>query len=94
MDDPRARRDRHAAADSLHLDPEGTPILPQRRLRLETRGARARRFRDDRGVEGDPRHAAALATPPAQARRQRRRPPPRSLESRHAWSISTVHNRV
>jgi DNA invertase Pin-like site-specific DNA recombinase len=43
MDDPRARRrDRHAAADPLHLGPEGTPILPQSRLRHKTRRARAR----------------------------------------------------
>ncbi len=75
MDDPRARRrDRHAAADPLHLGPEGTPIPPQRRLRLETRRARARRSRDDRGAEGDPRHPAAPAPPAAKARRTRRRP--------------------
>jgi len=80
MDDPRARaRSRHAAADPLHLGPEGTSILPQHRRRLETRRAGARRSRDDRGVEGDTSHAAALAPPAATACQQQRRPHHRVL---------------
>jgi len=80
MDDPRARaRSRHAADDPLHLGPEGTSILPQHRRRLETRRAGARRSRDDRGVEGDTSHAAALAPPAATACQQQRRPHHRVL---------------
>ncbi len=76
MDDPRTRgRDRHTAADPLHLGPEGTPILPQRRLRLETRRARARRTRDDRGIEGDPGHPPPAHPPPW------RRLPPKPADS-------------
>ena len=66
MDDPRTRRrDRNAATDPLHLDPEGTPILSQ----LGGGSKRAKL------VRADPETIAALkairATPPPW-----RRPPP------------------
>ena len=79
MDNPRTRgRDRHAGANSLHLGPKGTPILPQHQLRFETHRARARRS----GTIASLR--AIRATPPPW-----RRLPPRPAENAAAPAIKS-----